>query len=244
MDNIILYGCDNSDKYLHSTEICRKYSKSNLKFKRKIEIIVNDVKYYFILSDIHIEVDFQLLGNNQQAIWYALYNHIDTICNQVMDNCIILCLNMHMIKDELLQLFYVFLKKSYIKYIFCTKNISFLPDSLTNLCHIICVKKNNNKETINYYTLLCKPIINCILDKNVNYSLIRDSLYELLIYNLDIHECLYYIICQLHREKYIQLEDIDKIMEQLYIIMKRYNNNYRTIYHLECFVIYLMLFKR
>lgn len=241
--SILLYGPETSDKYEHALELCKSCSPSQLKFKRKIEININDSKHYFILSDVHVEIDFELLGNNEQAIFYALYQQIDIICKERINQCIILCLNIHCMKDELLELFYVYFRKSYIQFILCTKNISCLPDVIKEKCLIKCLKHNKKKENIKTYKILCEPIINIILEHNVDYLCIRECLYNLLIHNLDIHECFYYIIQKLFNENYIQYNQIHCIMDECYEIMKKFNNNYRTIYHLECFVIYLMLLK-
>jgi hypothetical protein len=51
------------------------------------------------------------------------------------------------------------------------------------------------------------------------------------------------MIQKLFNNNYIQLNQIQCIMDECHEIMKKFNNNYRTIYHLECFVIYLMLLK-
>tara|TARA_B110000114_G_scaffold184714_2_gene229172 strand:- start:734 stop:1480 length:747 start_codon:yes stop_codon:yes gene_type:complete len=242
--SILIYGPDSCNKYDYALNLFRSYSPSQLKYKRKVEISVNDTKYYFILSDVHIEVDFELLGNNEQAIWYALYQQIDIICKERINQCIVLCLNIHKMKDELLELFYVFFRKPHIQFILCTKNISHLPNSLKEKCIIKCLKHNNKIEIIETYKPLCDPIINIIFTHNVDYLLIRDCLYNLLIHNLDIHECFYYIIQKLLNKDYIKCEEIHNIMDKIGEIMKMFNNNYRTIYHLEHFVIYLMLLKR
>ena len=65
----------------------------------------------------------------------------------------------------------------------------------------------NIKGKIHYLSDLNKVICNKILDKILNYQDIkflemRDNLYEIFIFNLDIHSCLYYIINQYSYEKF------------------------------------------
>jgi len=58
---------------------------------------------------------------------------------------------------------------------------------------------------------------------------------------LDLYECIFIIIQELIRKKYIVKEKTEKIFIQLYKFLKLYNNNYRPIYHLESFVCYLCI---
>lgn len=62
---------------------------------------------------------------------------------------------------------------------------------------------------------------------------LRDLLYDILTYNLDIYECIWYIIYELIDNNYINNDNYKNILNQLYIQLKYYNNNYRPIYHLE-----------
>jgi hypothetical protein len=69
--------------------------------------------------------------------------------------------------------------------------------------------------------------------KNCSLLQIRDLLYDILTYNLDIYECIWYIIYELIDNDYINNSNYKNILNQLYIQFKYYNNNYRPIYHLE-----------
>jgi hypothetical protein len=87
-----------------------------------------------------------------------------------------------------------------------------------------------------------KDIFNTITDKLINEIVnfksstlleIRDLLYDMLTYNIDIYECIWYIIYYLIDNNYIDNNNMDNILNKLYIQLKFYNNNYRPIYHLE-----------
>jgi len=240
MEHIIIYGKENSLKYKHALDIIKPLSKSNLNYKRKIEIVLNDNKYYFNISDIHFEVDFDLLGTNEYSLWIALYQQIQSICNEIMGKCIVLCMNFHCIKDELLDIFYIFLRDQNIRFILCTRNMSSLPESIKTNCRIICLKYKSNKK---FAIKLCDPIVDMIYSKNIEYFLLRELLYNLLTYNLNIHQCFYYILNSLINREYITTKDIEIHMKDIFDIIKKYNNNYRTIYHLERFVMYLIILK-
>lgn len=241
MEHTILYGKENTSKYKYALNMIKPYSKTQLKYKRKIEISLNDHKYYFNLSDIHFEVDFDLLGTNEYSIWVALYQQIQTICNEVMGHCIVLCKNFHCIKDELLDIFYIFMRDPSIKFILCTRNMSCLPYTIKDNCNIVCLKKKGKHASLSMK--LCDPIITMIVNRDIDYFLLRELLYNLLTYNLNIHNCFYFILNQLLSLNYITSNDVETIMPELFDIIKKYNNNYRAIYHLERFVIYLIILK-
>jgi len=90
---------------------------------------------------------------------------------------------------------------------------------------------------------LCEPIIEMIVSKNIDYFLLRELLYNLLTYNINIHESFYFILNRLLNMNYMSTYDIEKVMPNLFDIIKKYNNNYRSIYHLERFVIFLIILK-
>jgi hypothetical protein len=92
MDNIIIFGGENSNKTECALNIIRQHSPTKLKYKRKIELEVNGDNYYFNISDVHFEIDFDLLGTNETAIWSEFINHIFCII-ETKKHSIILCKN-------------------------------------------------------------------------------------------------------------------------------------------------------
>ncbi len=85
--------------------------------------------------------------------------------------------------------------------------------------------------------LICNKIINEIINiDDMKFVNLRDMLYEIFIYNLDVSECLWYIINYLINNKKIKDEDISYIFLKTYNFFLYYNNNYRPIYHLESFI--------
>ena len=79
MKSILLYGPENSSKYKKAMELILPYSRSGLKYKRKIEITLNGEIYYYNISDVHFEIDFELLGTNEHGLWYEFMNQVTTI---------------------------------------------------------------------------------------------------------------------------------------------------------------------
>lgn len=78
-----------------------------------------------------------------------------------------------------------------------------------------------------------KLIKEIIVFKSSSLLQIRDLLYDILTYNLDIYECIWYVIYSLINSQHITEENMYDILNKLFIQFKYYNNNYRPIYHLE-----------
>ena len=240
--NYIIYGPPGSSKYKTAINICKKMSPTELKYNRKIELTLGENNYYFKITDVNLEIDFELLGTNEYNIWIAFYNMVKEICT--IKTYYIICKNFHFIKDELIDIFHIFLRNENIKYIICTQYISCLPKILKEKCYIINNKidKNNTIKNIDPRKRI-EPIINLIYNQNTDFSLIREYLYEILTYNLNIHNVFTDILLELYILKYFDKNNICSVMDELSIIIKKYNNNYRSIFHLECFVIYLIKLK-
>jgi hypothetical protein len=86
----------------------------------------------------------------------------------------------------------------------------------------------------NPHECVCDVIIGHIKNPNtITFLSFRDVLYEILIYELDINECIWYILTTLINENLLQNDFISDILLKTYIFFQYYNNNYRPIYHLE-----------
>jgi len=158
MKSILLYGPENSSKYKKAMELILPYSRSGLKYKRKIEITLNGDIYYYNISDVHFEIDFELLGTNEHGLWYEFMNQITTIV-QTMELGIVLCRNFHMIDTELLILFHTFMRNPKIHFILCTRHISFIPRHVKEICQIYTLKKEGNELYGNEYKTYCDKIV-------------------------------------------------------------------------------------
>ena len=94
--------------------------------------------------------------------------------------------------------------------------------------------KANNLTIFQVHKLLCDTIINDIINYDqLNYVNFRNKLYDLLTYNLNINECIYYIVNQIINKNNLDSCFIANIYVKTCLFFKYYNNNYRPIYHLE-----------
>jgi len=68
----------------------------------------------------------------------------------------------------------------------------------------------------------------------------RDSLYDILVYNLDATECFWEILTHFIRLEQLTNKSISAILLKTQSQLKYYNNNYRPIYHLETLFITIL----
>jgi hypothetical protein len=94
-----------------------------------------------------------------------------------------------------------------------------------------------NGMTTNSHEKICNILIKQIEDPNkVSFLSIRETLYEILIYNYDLGECIWFIINNLIKDKYLNIMNLSNILIHTYTSFQYYNNNYRPIYHLENYI--------
>ena len=155
-----------------------------------------------------------------------------------------------------------------LKYILITDSISFIPDSILNCCETIhiarpsktiynkCLKSklpidlklqniNNIKgisvQLIDSHKFICKKIIDAMININELKMLkFRDLLYDIFIYNLNITDCIWYILTSLNEQNKIGETDLSLILVKTFSFFQYYNNNYRPIYHLEQYLYYII----
>lgn len=95
-------------------------------------------------------------------------------------------------------------------------------------------------QLMNPHILLCNKLIDQIIDPNkLNLVAMRENIYDLLIYNINIYESMWYIFKTIYELNLLNQEKMNEHINEIYTISKQYNNNYRPIFHLERFILYL-----
>ena len=88
--------------------------------------------------------------------------------------------------------------------------------------------------------MICNKIIDNMTKINdLKFLKFRDILYDIFIYNLDITDCIWYILSTHIKEDRIKKEHLSDVLIKTYSFFQYYNNNYRPIYHLEKYLFYL-----
>jgi hypothetical protein len=91
------------------------------------------------------------------------------------------------------------------------------------------------------HKIICDKIIKEMININeLKFLKFRDLLYDIFIYNLDITDCIWYILKNLTTINKIKKKHMSDILLKTYKFLKYYNNNYRPIYHLESYLFYLI----
>lgn len=269
--NLIIYGPNGVGKYTQSLQIIKKFSNKQLKYERKMSFEFNKDIYYFTLSDIHLEVDFDMLGCQSKLLWHEIYNkYIDILISRPNKNGIIICKNFQNIHSEMHEIFISYMNNYNInsvyniRYILITNSVSFIDNNIIRNCSILSIPRpskaayqkitkekiiSNNVYNINNLKInkfdsephikICDELIEYLLQKEeFNIYKLRDYLYNLLIYNLDIYNCIWYINKRLSEYETIR-NNLNKIIMKIISFLKLYNNNYRPIYHLENYFIFV-----
>ena len=101
--------------------------------------------------------------------------------------------------------------------------------------------KSAENLPVDIFNIICDKIISELEDfANIPFTQFRDSLYDIMIYNLDVVECVWYILVYFIKTNKFSGEDISDIMQKTYSFLQYYNNNYRPIYHLENIMFYII----
>ena len=91
------------------------------------------------------------------------------------------------------------------------------------------------------FNKVCDNIIDKIKNiEQVKFTDFRDTLYEILIYNIEINESVWYILYYFLSDDKLNNNDISDILIKSYPSFKYFNNNYRPIYHLESIMFYII----
>jgi len=275
MGNLILYGASGVGKYTQMLRFIQIYSPSQLKYDKRITLTTEKHTYTYRISDIHYEIDMEILGCNAKVLWHELFLQIvDIISMSLQRFGIIVCKNFHAIHSELLTIFYSYVQQYsnttapfHINFVLLSEHISFIPNNIINNMRVVniarpsdCIYKENGKPDeidkscimnlkelnllskiesvqklpIETFDTICNSIIESMDNiDNVNLTDFRDTLYEILIYNLDTIDVLYNVLTHYIESDQLTPESITTILKDIHVQLMQYNNNYRPIYHLE-----------
>lgn len=264
-NNLIVYGPPGTGKYTLVLNALSKISESKLKYSKKIYVNYEKIQIVLNLSDVHYELDMSTLVYNSKILWHDIYQQIlDSMCSNSNTHKIILCKYFHEINHELLDNFYNYMQDKNMTFILITEELSFIPDNISNICTTVNVKTPTNKaynsilqikRNIPYapiiniknpnmppeYIKICNELIKYMLDiPNFNYLVFRTHIYNLLIYNLNIPNSLWYILKYFIQHNHIPTNNISTILKSTIECLHKYNNNYHNIFHLEYYLCYLI----
>jgi len=127
-------------------------------------------------------------------------------------------------------------KNAYVK---CVKEKLPIKIKLENISNIKMLHLYD-EDIMLQHKIICNKIINNIININdLIFLKFRDILYDIFIYHIDISDCVWYIISVLIQKKLIKCDNLSNVLIKTYTFFQYYNNNYRPIYHVENYFLYL-----
>jgi len=102
--------------------------------------------------------------------------------------------------------------------------------------------KSEQEIPVDVFNMINDLLLDQILHpEQLKITDLRNNLYELLIYNVDIAECIWYIFTSLiQQNRFEKKEHITEVLNDIFVFFKYYNNNYRSIYHLESILLCML----
>lgn len=251
--HMILHGPAGVGKYTQMLLILKRYSPSQLKCEKRV-LVEKTEDVYIRISDIHYEIDMEMLGCNSKTIWNDLYNQIENIIeNKYPDKQgIIVCKNFHKINRELLDIFYSYMQSD-IKFILLSESISFLPINIISKCKILSIPRPSTQSYESSLNIVAdKPIhsikcallnvdlpkydfaiiLRCITTCDFTMASLRDELYNILIFDMGVESMILAILESISFTD----EQTRQVVQEIVLFLQYFNNNYRPIYHLEKFI--------
>ena len=118
------------------------------------------------------------------------------------------------------------------------------PSSILNLKEINNFWKITSPDKIpkDIFNTVCDTIIEQMLQpEKLVHTSFRDALYDILIYNLDAADCIWYIFSHMVENGFLKGDCVSDVLIKMFSFLKYFNNNYRPIYHLESIVHYMII---
>ncbi len=206
--------------------------------------------YYNILDIVSAKVDNKvgiIVCKNFQDIHGELldsfYSYMQTLNHRCISlKFILLTEEISFIPDNILNCCQVIsvprpTRSHYNKCLKTKLSSDFDIDEITNIKDILSQNIQNTKP----YKTICNKIINEIVNiDDMKFNNFRDLLYDIFIYELDVTDCIWFILNSLIEKKKIKSNEMIDILTRTFSFLQYYNNNYRPIYHLENYICYLI----
>ena len=116
-----------------------------------------------------------------------------------------------------------------------TATTKIVPESVHNIKVLTNPTETCKRQEL--FTHLCDYIVNV---EQIRFAQLRELLYDILIYDFDVNECVWFLITELKGKGLLRDDDMSPVLMNTYRFLQYYNNNYRPIYHLERFVFMLV----
>lgn len=189
---------------------------------KNFEYITSDLMevFYCYVNDIqkNIDLKFFFITTNISSIYPSLLNQLEIVSLKRPSKSSYLKLGNKTLKQKINNI----------------NNIDNTDIFIKNIDYDVI--PTNKKNTI--INTLYDTIVNS--NKQLDLFYLRERLYDLLLFQLDIYDVFFYIIRKLYEENKISKNKLSGISIECIRFSKLYNNNYRPIFHLERMALYLI----
>ena len=263
MPHLLLNGPPGVGKYTQALGFVEKYSPSGLRYEKRMEVSGDKTTYSMRISDVHFEIDMETLGCHSRALWSTIHSQVvDAVRAKTPPTGFIMCRNFHKTHKELLEVFYYYMATPEIRLILISEHIGFLPRRIINRCFRIplacppasrvraggicseAVGRNMKGATATRIALsqrhepLRDALVTMILSsKSVDYALLRSRFYDILIQQHHMSAVVWCVVKSLIQSGRVSDDSLPELFDVVSRFYRLYNNNYRPIYHLECFAL-------
>lgn len=177
-------------------------------------------------------------GSNQiRLIFVLLTEHISFIPENVINSSCILCVKRPILTKTIRHNDAEKMIVNHVK-----------GENLMNLKEIYSFNllKNRDEIPVENFNTICDNIINEMIihrdiinsedNNDIDIRKFRDQIYDILIYNLDALDCVWYIFTHFIKMDYFTESQIENVMLSITLFITRYGNNYRAIFHIESII--------
>jgi hypothetical protein len=220
--------------------------------------------YFQIVDIVSVKTDkigiiicknFHKINSELLDIFYSYIQHFNTRITTIQIKFILLTEHISFIPSNILNVCEIIGIKRPIKEAYYKISNSKQPNETSQIIDKVELENIINLKEIYSFSLVKKveglpeDIFNTVCDQiikeienynELNFLKLREVLYDILVYNLDATECLWYILSYFIELGILEKSQISDIIERTYSFLKYYNNNYRPIYHLESIIYYII----
>uniref|UniRef100_A0A6C0BQN6 DNA polymerase III delta N-terminal domain-containing protein n=1 Tax=viral metagenome TaxID=1070528 RepID=A0A6C0BQN6_9ZZZZ len=239
--NFIIYGPHQEDSYNIFMKYLSGYTSDEYTTKKMHFTMLSGYDISIKKGINHFELNMEFIPNIK--IWNELYDHIrDIMIATNMKQSVILCNNFHCSVTDVIDTMYsLFDDTSHpdIHFVLLSRDITFISESIRDRFITIRSKKECIKKIHSSYDNMSDSITSFILNiDEITYHSIRNIVYDIFIHNLNPIDCILDVIGKLIYNKTFPITP--DVLTNINYHINGMHKNYRSIYHLEAMMVYLV----
>lgn len=145
LSHFIIYGPENTGKYTLGLYLISLFSENNLSYERKVLVRTSDEQDITLrASDIHFELNMELLNTNTKQRWDDIFNHvIDVMQMHGRNQTFFVLKNFHKAGKDILESIYYYMQREIypvnITFLILSNSLCCIPNIVKQVSHKLCV---------------------------------------------------------------------------------------------------------